>query len=77
MSHGALEVEQGALYPALYRLDEQGLLSSACGISENNRRAKFYRLNAAGKKRLQQETESWRRLASAMGLVLGTRPGEV
>jgi transcriptional regulator len=77
ISQGALEVEQGALYPALYRLEEQGLLSSAWGLSGNNRRAKFYRLNAAGKKRLQQETESWNRLAIAIGLVLGTRPGEV
>jgi PadR family transcriptional regulator, regulatory protein PadR len=77
ISQGALEVEQGALYPALYRLEEQGLLSSEWGLSENNRRAKFYRLNAAGKKRLQQETESWNRLVSAIALVLGTRPGEV
>lgn len=77
ISQGALEIEQGALYPALHRLEEQGLLGSEWGISETNRRAKFYRLNAAGKKRLQQEKESWNRLASAIALVLDTRPGEV
>jgi PadR family transcriptional regulator PadR len=77
ISRGALEIEQGALYPALHRLEEQGLLASEWSLSETNRRAKFYRLNAAGKKRLQQQTESWNRLASAIELVLGTGPGEV
>ena len=77
ISRGALEIEQGALYPALHRLEEQDLLASEWSISETNRRAKFYRLTTAGKKRLQQETESWNRLASAIELVLGTRPGEV
>jgi transcriptional regulator len=77
ISGGALEIEQGALYPALYRLEEQGLLAGEWGTSDNNRRAKFYRLTRSGQKRLQQETESWNRLAAAVGLVLQTRPEEV
>jgi transcriptional regulator len=77
ISSGALEIEQGALYPALHRLEEQGLLASEWSLSENKRRAKFYRLNTAGKRRLQEETESWNRLASAIGMALGTRRGEV
>src|SRR6266498_2308246 len=66
MTHGALLVEQGALYPALYRLEHQGLLDTEWGTSENNRRAKYYRLTVAGRKRLRQETDSWNRLATAM-----------
>ena len=77
ISGGALEIEQGALYPALYRLEEQGLLSGEWGTSDNNRRAKFYQLTRSGQRRLEQETESWNRLASAIGLVLQSRPGEV
>jgi transcriptional regulator len=77
ISRGALEIEQGALYPALHRLEEQALLASEWSLSETNRRAKFYRLTTAGKKRLHQETESWNRLASAIELVLGARPEEV
>ena len=77
ISGGALEIEQGALYPALYRLEEQGLLSGEWGTSDNNRRAKFYRLTRSGQRRLEQETQSWNRLASAIGLVLRSRPGEV
>ena len=77
ISGGALEIEQGALYPALYRLEEQGLLSGEWGTSDNNRRAKFYRLTRSGQRRLQQETESWNRLASAIGMVLQSRPEEV
>lgn len=77
ISGGALEIEQGALYPALYRLEEQGLLSSEWGTSDNNRRAKFYRLTRTGQRRLQQATESWNRLASAIGMVLQSRPEEV
>jgi DNA-binding PadR family transcriptional regulator len=72
-----LEIEQGALCPALHRLEEQGLPASEWSVSETNPRAKFYRLNAAGKKRPQQETESWNRLASAIELAPGTSPGEV
>src|SRR5437870_5607416 len=74
---GALTIEQGALYPALYRLEHQGLLESEWGVSENNRRAKFYSLTVAGRKRLRQETESWNRLVSAIASALGATPGEV
>ncbi len=77
ISGGALLVEQGALYPALYRLEEQGLLATEWGVSENNRRAKYYRLNRAGEKRLRQETESWDRLTSAMSMVLRSKPEEI
>jgi transcriptional regulator len=77
ISGKALLVEQGALYPALYRLEEQALLATEWGTSENNRRAKYYRLTRAGEKRLRQETESWNRLASVMSTVLRTRPEEV
>src|SRR5215212_7432174 len=61
ISGGALTIEQGALYPALYRLGRQGLLNSKWGVSDNNRRAKFYSLTAAGRKRLRAETENWSR----------------
>ena len=77
ISGRALLIEQGALYPALYRLEQQRLLQSEWGISETNRRAKFYKLTATGRKRLQEETEGWERLASAMASVLKTRPEEV
>ena len=77
ISGGALLVEQGALYPALYRLEERGMLISEWGVSDNNRRAKFYRLTRKGEKRLREETESWNRLASAIATVLKTRPEEV
>lgn len=77
VSGGALFIEQGALYPALYRLEQQGLLATEWGVSENNRRAKYYRLTRKGEKRLRQETESWNRLVSAIGSVLLTRPEEI
>jgi PadR family transcriptional regulator PadR len=67
---GALAVEQGALYPALYRLDHQGLLDTEWGTSDNNRRAKFYRLTPAGRKRLREETERWNRTALAVNTAL-------
>jgi transcriptional regulator len=76
ITRGALLVEQGALYPALYRLEHQGLLDAQWGTSENNRRAKFYTLTAAGRKRLKEETESWNRSAAAMSAALKTRPSE-
>ena len=76
-SRGALQVEQGALYPALYRLEQQGLLTSQWGTSDNNRRAKFYRLTAAGKKRLANDAENWRRTVSAIGAVLSATPEEI
>ena len=76
ITHGALLVEQGALYPALYRLEHQGLLDSECGTSDNNRRAKYYALTAAGRRRLREETDSWNRLVGAMSLALKARPSE-
>ncbi|MGH9159764.1 MAG: PadR family transcriptional regulator, partial [Vicinamibacteraceae bacterium] len=72
---GALLVEQGALYPALFRLEHRGLLQSEWGVSENNRRAKYYRLTAAGRRALRAETESWNRLTAAMAAALRTRTG--
>jgi PadR family transcriptional regulator, regulatory protein PadR len=77
ISGGALTIEQGALYPALYRLEGQGLLDSEWGSSENNRRAKFYRLTPAGRKRLRAETESWNRLVLAIATALGAKTQEV
>ena len=74
ISQGALLVEQGALYPALFRLVRQGLLKSKWGTSENNRRAKFYELTVPGRKRLGEETEGWNRLAAAIALALGAQP---
>ena len=76
ISAKALLVEQGALYPALFRLVRRGLLKASWGTSENNRRAKFYELTAAGKKRLKQEAEDWKRLVAAMTSVLGAEPEE-
>ncbi|HUJ22160.1 MAG TPA: PadR family transcriptional regulator [Bryobacteraceae bacterium] len=76
ISGGALTIEQGALYPALYRLEARGLLASEWGNSENNRRAKYYRLTAAGRRRLREETESWNRLVSAMASALHAKPQE-
>ena len=77
ISGGALQVQQGALYPALYRLEHRGLIESEWGISDNNRRAKFYRLTAAGRQRLGEEVASWNRLADAIGLALRTTPQEI
>ena len=73
---GALLAEQGALYPALYRLEHRGLLDSSWGTSENNRRAKYYRMTAAGRKRLRNEMASWNRLATAIGSALRAKPQE-
>jgi transcriptional regulator len=77
ISRGAFLIEQGALYPALYRLEDQGLLATEWGVSENNRRAKYYRLTRAGEKRLREATESWNRAAAAIATVLRARPEEV
>jgi PadR family transcriptional regulator, regulatory protein PadR len=77
ISGQALLIEQGALYPALFRLVRQGLLQASWGVSENNRKAKFYELTVAGRKRLGEETEGWNRLATAMSAALGARPEEV
>jgi PadR family transcriptional regulator PadR len=77
ISGGAFAVEQGALYPALYRLEERGLLATEWGVSDNNRRAKYYRLTRKGEKRLREQTESWNRVVSAIATVLATRAEEV
>jgi PadR family transcriptional regulator PadR len=77
ISERALIIEQGALYPALFRLVRQGLLKASWGTSENNRRAKFYELTALGHKRLREEADGWNRLAAAMASVLATQPDEI
>ncbi len=69
-SEDALRVEEGALYPALHRLELRGLLASEWGVSENNRRAKYYRLTAAGRKQLTRETEHWGRMTTAIARIL-------
>ena len=74
---GALQVQQGALYPALYRLEHRGLIESEWGVSDNNRRAKFYHLTPAGRQRLGEEVASWNRLADAIAMALRTAPGEI
>ncbi len=76
ISHGALLVEQGALYPALFRLVRQGLLKAHWDTSENNRRTKFYELTAAGRKRLRQEEDGWNRLVAAIASALKAQPEE-
>ena len=73
---GALTVEQNALYPALHRLEHQGLLTAEWGISENNRRARYYRLTAAGRRRLGEAVDSWNRLVAAMNAAINTRTKE-
>jgi PadR family transcriptional regulator PadR len=77
ISGGAIVVQQGALYPALYRLESQGLIESQWGASENNRRAKFYRLSPLGRRRFGEEKASWNRLAAAIALALSATPQEV
>jgi PadR family transcriptional regulator, regulatory protein PadR len=77
ISGEALFIEQGALYPALFRLVRQGLLKTEWDRSENNRRAKYYELTAKGRKRLQEETEWWNRLSKAIAAVLSARPQEI
>ncbi len=77
ISGDALNIPQGSLYPALYRLEHQALISSAWGQSDNNRRARFYTLTAAGRRRLREETEGWNRLAAAIAAALNTAPDEV
>ncbi|MFZ0638089.1 MAG: PadR family transcriptional regulator [Candidatus Acidiferrales bacterium] len=77
ISRRALLIEQGALYPALYRLVHQGLLKASWGTSDNNRRAKFYQLTSAGRKRLRQEADGWNRLVAAIASALGAQPEEV
>ncbi len=74
-SDEVLQVEQGSLYPALHRLEDRGWVSSHWGASENNRKAKFYKLTVAGKKQLVAETGRWRQLVGAIGRVLGESEG--
>lgn len=77
ISGGALLVEQGALYPALFRLVRQGLLKARWGASDNNRRAKFYELTKAGEKRLREEADGWNRLVVAIGSALSANPEKI
>jgi PadR family transcriptional regulator len=77
ISGNALLIEQGALYPGLFRPVRPRLLKDSWGTSENNRRAKFYELTTAGRKRLREQTASWNRLATAIGSALGAQPEEV
>jgi transcriptional regulator len=72
VSQEVLRVGQGSLYPALHRLEDRGWIKAEWGVSDNNRRAKFYRLNAAGRKQLSAETEAWERFTGAVTLILRT-----
>jgi transcriptional regulator len=77
ISGDQLEIQQGSLYPALYRLEHQGAITSEWGESENNRRAKFYRLTAAGRVQLRTETGKWNRMTEVIAGILHTAPGEI
>jgi transcriptional regulator len=77
ISGDALEIPQGSLYPALYRLEHQDLIAAEWGQSDNNRRAKYYTLTAAGRRRLREETAGWNRLATAIAAALNTTSEEV
>jgi transcriptional regulator len=76
LTGGRLQIQQGSLYPALYRLERKGWITSEWGESENKRRAKFYRLSTAGRKQLKAETELWNEFSSVVAGVLGAVPGE-
>ena len=77
ISGDAIDLPQGSLYPALYRLEHQGLIEAEWGRSENGRRAKFYTITSSGRKRLKQEAAGWNRLASAIAAALGATADEV
>jgi PadR family transcriptional regulator PadR len=77
ISRDQLEIQQGSLYPALYRLEHQGWITSEWGESENKRKAKYYRLTATGKRRLQTEAEKWNRMADVIAGILGTTREEI
>jgi PadR family transcriptional regulator, regulatory protein PadR len=77
ISKDRLEIQQGSLYPALYRLEHQGWITSEWGESENKRKAKYYRLTAAGKRKLQTESEKWNRMADVIAGILQSTPEEV
>ena len=77
ISAGALQIQQGALYPALYRLERQGLIESEWGVSDNNRRAKYYKLTTLGRQRMRDGAASWNRLAEAMAAALRATSQEI
>ena len=77
ISCGALQIQQGALYPALYRLEHQGLIASEWGVSDNNRRAKYYKLTTLGRQRMRDEAAGWNRLAAAMAAALKATSQEI
>jgi PadR family transcriptional regulator, regulatory protein PadR len=77
ISKDGLLIQQGSLYPALYRLEHQGLITSEWGESENNRKAKYYKLTAAGRKRFKEELDYWQRFSEAVGLALKAVPEDV
>jgi len=77
ISGNRLEVPQGSLYPALYRLEHEGWIAGDWGQSENNRRARYYRLTTAGRRRLQAETRKWNEMAGVIGTILNTAPEEI
>lgn len=77
ISKERLEIQQGSLYPALYRLEQHGLIASEWGESENKRKAKYYRLTAAGRRRLQEETRQWNQMADVISGILNTVPEEL
>jgi PadR family transcriptional regulator PadR len=74
ISNEVLRVEEGSLYPALHRMEQERLIASEWGVSENNRRARFYRLTASGRKQLATEQENWRKITGAVALVLDFQP---
>jgi transcriptional regulator len=73
LSAESLQVQQGSLYPALHRLEQQAWIQSEWGVSENNRKAKFYSLTEAGRRQLERETANWARISQAIGMVLGAQ----
>jgi PadR family transcriptional regulator PadR len=77
ISRDRLEIQQGSLYPALYRLERQGWIASAWGESDNNRKAKYYSLTVKGKRQLHLETEKWNRMTDVIGSILDTAPEEL
>jgi PadR family transcriptional regulator, regulatory protein PadR len=77
ISGGSLHIQQGALYPALYRLEQQGVIESKWGVSDNNRRAKYYTLTTLGRRRLRDEAAGWNRLAEAMAAALRATSQEI
>jgi len=77
ISNNALEIPQGSLYPALYRLEHQGLIEAEWGESDNKRKARFYRLTPAGRRRLKEEAAGWNRLAAAIAAAMSATPQEV